>query len=199
MTSNASEVVNYSDFSFAQMFLSEKALAIEGFLLKTQERNLLPVFASWCCWQDAVLGVVWGAGWNICAPFNPPEMERTSMICCRTASTPETGDFFFPIHCFHKHLTGMLRWNMALNWNGLSSFWSWWRRFFLHKKSYEFGEVRGVRGILVVLSTIYKEAFHMKGPCLMGWRAHDLAGSAGNHPALLHACWLSDFCAQSFH
>ena len=36
----------------------------------------------------------------------------------------------------------------------------------LQKKSDEFGEVRGVRGILVVLSTIYKEAFHMKGPCL---------------------------------
>lgn len=39
----------------------------------------------------------------------------------------------------------------------------------------------------------------MKGPCLKMGRAHNLAGSAGNHPALLHACWLSDSCAQSFH
>lgn len=54
-------------------------------------------------------------------------------------------------------------------------------------------------GVLVVLSTIYKQTFHMKGPCLKMGRAHNLAGSAGNHPALLHACWLSDSCAQSFH
>lgn len=98
----------------------------------------------------------------------------------------------------------MPRWNMELNWNGLSSFWSWWRRnlcqfAFTKKKSYEFGEVGGVLGVLVVLSTIYKETFHMKGPCLKMGRAHNLAGSAGNHPALLHACWLSDSCAQSFH
>ena len=67
------------------------------------------------------------------------------------------------------------------------------------KKKNEFGAVGGLLGVLVVLSTVYKETFHMKGPCLKMGRAHNLAGSAGNHPALLHARWLSDSCAQSFH
>ena len=57
MTSDASEVVDHSD-----LFFPQKAFALWGFLLKTQERNLLPRFASWCYGQDAVLGVFRGAG-----------------------------------------------------------------------------------------------------------------------------------------
>ena len=44
-------------FFICQMFFSSESFCSWGFLLKTQERNLLPQFASWCCWQDAVFWV----------------------------------------------------------------------------------------------------------------------------------------------
>lgn len=78
------------------MFFPQKAFAVGGSYLKHK--------GGTCC-HGLQVGVVdnmlslgvfsWCRMKHLKSPFNPAEMERTSMICCRTASTSETGESFF--------------------------------------------------------------------------------------------------------
>lgn len=72
MTSNAGEVVDHSDFSFARCFFPRKLLLLGVQVGVVDNMLSLGVF-SWCRMK------------HLKSPFNPAEMERTSMICCRTA------------------------------------------------------------------------------------------------------------------